>query len=147
MCLNNAMKDSRNIPKAQFMPLISVVMPTYNQIEYLKKSIQSVIDQSYKNWEIIVVDNESTDGTYAYLKSVENKSIKIYSIKNYGVIAASRNLGIKHSCGDLIAFLDSDDIWYQHKLQKVVDYYEYYEIYENVENRFIGICFYFCGLW
>ena len=70
------MKDSRNIPKAQFMPLISVVMPTYNQIEYLKKSIQSVIDQSYKNWEIIVVDNESTDGTYAYLKSVENKSIK-----------------------------------------------------------------------
>ncbi len=94
----------------------SVIIPTYNMLFFLKKAIKSVINQKYKNFEIIIIDNCSNDGTGDYLKSLRNKKIRYFKIKNEGVIGKSRNLGIKKSKGNWIAFLDADDQWTSNKL-------------------------------
>ena len=101
-------------------PLISIVIPTYNHAHYLGLALQSVIDQTYTNWEIIVIDNHSTDITESTVLSLANPKIKLLKIHNDGVIGASRNLGLKEAKGDWIAFLDSDDSWYPGKLDSVV---------------------------
>ena len=72
--------------------------------------------QKYKNWEILVIDNYSKDNTKKLVQSYKNKNIKFFKIKNYGVIAKSRNFGISKSKGNFIAFLDSDDVWMKKKL-------------------------------
>ena len=89
----------------------SVIIPTYNMLKFLKIAIKSVTKQRYKNFEIIIVDNFSSDGTDKYVKSLKNKKIKFYKIKNHGVIGKSRNIGIKKSKGEWVAFLDADDEW------------------------------------
>ena len=102
--------------------LISVVIPTYNRSEELKRALRSVLSQTYKNFEVIVVDNHSSDGTDAMLKDLNDQRIRLLKINNNGVIAASRNLGINASRGGWIAFLDSDDWWYSNKLEQVIRY-------------------------
>jgi glycosyltransferase involved in cell wall biosynthesis len=102
-------------------PYISVVIPTYNHAHFLKNAIQSVLDQKYENWEALVVDNHSDDNTDEVVLGFDDKRIKLLKTHNYGVIAKSRNLGIKKSKGDWIAFLDSDDCWYPTKLKTVID--------------------------
>jgi glycosyltransferase involved in cell wall biosynthesis len=102
-------------------PLISVVIPTYNHAHFLGHALQSVIDQTYMNWEVIIIDNHSSDNTESVVLSFDNPKIKLLKIHNNGVIAASRNLGVNKAKGDWIAFLDSDDFWYQSKLEAVVN--------------------------
>jgi len=97
-------------------PLISIVMPTYNQANYLAEAINSVIHQTYKNWELIIVDNFSNDETPNIVKTFSDKRIIYHKFRNQGIISASRNIAIKFSKGDLVAFLDSDDVWYPNKL-------------------------------
>ncbi|MCG9900337.1 MAG: glycosyltransferase [Hydrotalea sp.] len=80
--------------------------------------IDSVLAQSYSNWEMIIVDNHSDDDTDQIIKKYHDKRIKTIKINNGGVIAASRNRGIQESKGEWIAFLDSDDVWFQHKLER-----------------------------
>jgi len=104
------------------LDLVSVVIPTYNRCEELKKSLGSVLSQTYKNFEVVVIDNNSTDGTDYMLESFNDQRIRLLKINNNGVIAASRNLGIKVSKGKWIAFLDSDDWWHPNKLEKVMRY-------------------------
>ncbi len=99
--------------------LFSVVIPTYNHANFLKIALQSVIDQDYESWEAIVVDNNSSDNTKEVIDSFEDSRIRVVSINNNGIIAASRNIGIKESNGDWIAFLDSDDNWYTQKLSTI----------------------------
>ena len=94
----------------------SVVIPTFNMESFLRKSIKSVLNQSYKNFEIIVIDNFSKDNTKKLIKNFKNKKIKFFQIKNGGVIGKSRNLGIKKSKGNWIAFLDADDLWLKNRL-------------------------------
>ena len=96
--------------------LISVIIPTFNRLEELSQAIKSVKSQDYKNYEIIIVDNNSIDGTEDFIKKINQKNIKYFKIKNEGNIAKSRNLGIKNSSGELLAFLDSDDTWLPKKL-------------------------------
>lgn len=96
---------------------MSVVIPTFNQANLLRKALHSVVDQTYKNWEIIVVDNYSTDNTIEVMNEFQNKKIKLLQIHNHGVIAVSRNKGIKASKGEWIAFLDSDDLWSKNKIE------------------------------
>ncbi|MDB4008038.1 glycosyltransferase [Amylibacter sp.] len=98
-------------------PLVSVVIPTYNHAWCLGRAIQSVIDQTYKNWEIIIVDNNSTDNTSEIILNFTKEHITHLKIKNNGIIAKSRNKGIKSSRGEWIAFLDSDDWWEPYKLE------------------------------
>jgi len=96
---------------------ISVVIPTYNRKKYIKRAIDSVIRQSYKPFEIIVIDDGSTDGTYELIKqSYSSSQISLEKQINNGVSSA-RNKGVKLAKGDWIAFLDSDDEWFENKLE------------------------------
>ena len=97
--------------------LVSIVIPTYNHCNFLGRALQGLLDQSYSNWEAIIVDNHSQDSTNEVIKSFDDARIRSIKINNNGVIAASRNLGIKESKGSWIAFLDSDDWWKSDKLQ------------------------------
>ena len=97
----------------------SVVIPTYNQSHLLSKSINSVISQTYKNFEIIVIDNYSTDNTEAIVNGFKNINIKYFKYKNNGHISKSRNFGILKSVGSWISFLDSDDYWVNNKLEHI----------------------------
>jgi glycosyltransferase involved in cell wall biosynthesis len=97
-------------------PLVSVVIPNFNQGRYLRRALQSVLDQTYTNWEVIIIDNHSTDNTNEVLGSFIDSRITLLKIHNDGVIAASRNAGIMAAKGMWIAFLDSDDYWYPDKL-------------------------------
>jgi glycosyltransferase involved in cell wall biosynthesis len=98
-------------------PLISVVIPTYNHARYLGRALQSVLDQTYINWEAIVIDNHSTDHTDEVMANFKDPRITYLKIHNNGVIAASRNAGIRAAKGRWIAFLDSDDWWKPSKLE------------------------------
>ena len=102
-------------------PLISVVMPTYNHGQFIKESMVSVLDQAYKNFELIIVDNYSRDDTEKIVKSFNEHRISYYKFSNKGIIAASRNFGISKSAGEYIAFIDSDDIWYPSKLEAQIN--------------------------
>lgn len=97
--------------------LVSVVIPTYNHAHFLGPALRSVLDQTYPHWEAIVVDNHSDDDTDAVVEAMADARIRLLKIHNKGVIAASRNVGIREAKGDWIAFLDSDDLWYPAKLQ------------------------------
>ena len=102
--------------------LISIILPTFNHAKFLKKAIESVINQSYINWELIIIDNNSTDDTFEIVNSYSDRRIIYSKINNNGVIAASRNHGIRLSNGSWIAFLDSDDWWNNNKLSRSVEY-------------------------
>jgi glycosyltransferase involved in cell wall biosynthesis len=102
----------------QISPLVSVVIPTFNHGHYLGRALQSVINQSYTNWEAIVIDNHSTDNTDEVIFGFSDKRISYLKFQNNGVIGASRNAGIKVAKGEWIAFLDSDDWWHPDKLKE-----------------------------
>ena len=97
----------------------TVVIPTYNQADYLQGALTSVLNQTFENFEIIVVDNYSQDHTLEVINRVADNRIRLISFNNDGVIAASRNIGINESSGTYIAFLDSDDLWLPTKLSTI----------------------------
>lgn len=101
--------------------LISIIIPSYNHGRFIGEAINSVLRQTYNNWEIIIVDNNSNDNTDQVLAKYNDIRIKVYKINNNGIIAKSRNLGIKLSKGRWVAFLDSDDWWTDDKLEIVVN--------------------------
>lgn len=102
---------------------VSVIIPTYNRKNTLKRAIDSVLNQTYKNFEIIIVDDCSTDGTLEYITelygALENL-IYIRNDKNLGP-SASRNVGALHASGTYLAFQDSDDEWLPHKLERQME--------------------------
>lgn len=98
--------------------LISVVMPNYNYGQFIEESICSVLNQTYKNLELIIIDNYSDDNTDEIISKISDNRMKVYKFNNNGVIAASRNFGISKCSGDIVAFIDSDDIWLPNKLEK-----------------------------
>ena len=100
--------------KNYFNPLISVIIPTYNRARYVTRAIDSALAQTYKNYEIIVVNDGSTDNTREVLEPYFTKINYVYQ-DNQGVSSA-RNTGIQHATGEWIAFLDSDDEWLPEKL-------------------------------
>jgi glycosyltransferase involved in cell wall biosynthesis len=103
--------------KSQLLPLVSVVIPTYNQAHYLSDALRSVFSQTFTDWEIIIIDNYSTDNTKDIVEKFNRDRIHYIKFQNNGSIAASRNLGIRIAKGKWIAFLDSDDCWYRGKLE------------------------------
>jgi glycosyltransferase involved in cell wall biosynthesis len=98
-------------------PLVSVIIPTYNSENYIVETITSVINQSYPNLEIIVIDDGSTDNTKNILLAYVDK-IKYFKIPHSGLPAVARNAGIELAKGNYLAFLDSDDIWLSEKISK-----------------------------
>ncbi|EGW38474.1 glycosyltransferase family 2 protein [Desulfosporosinus sp. OT] len=102
---------------------VSVIMPAYNAEKYIEKAINSVLNQSYDQFELIVIDDGSEDNTAEIIKAMVIKDKRVHFFrneKNRGV-SASRNLGIAQSIGDWIAFLDSDDMWRSEKLEKQIN--------------------------
>ena len=105
------------------MPLISVVTPCYNSSAYIAQTIESVLSQSYTDWEMIIVDDHSTDQSAAIVKSYSDKDDRIVLLstdRNTGSPAIPRNIGIENSKGKYIALLDADDIWYPNKLAEQI---------------------------
>ncbi|AUB65106.1 glycosyl transferase [Bacillus thuringiensis] len=100
-------------------PYVSVITPSYNSIRFIGETISSVQNQSYENWEMIIVDDGSTDQSAAKIKEmIEGDSrIRLLSLKENVGAAKARNLAIQEARGRYIAFLDSDDIWLPHKLK------------------------------
>ena len=102
-------------------PLVSVIIPTYNREKILLRAIESIKKQTYTNWEIIIIDDNSTDNTEEIIKNEINKNIRYYKNNENLGGAASRNIGAQYAKGDFFAFLDSDDEWYEFKLKIQVD--------------------------
>ena len=104
-------------------PLVSIIINCLNGEKYLDYAIQSVLKQSYKNWEIIFFDNNSTDKSLSILKRYKDKRIKYFKLKKTQTLYKARNLAIKKSKGKLISFLDVDDWWKKDKLKKQVAHF------------------------
>ena len=99
-------------------PLISVVIPSFNHAKWIGAAIDSVILQTYKNFELLIIDNNSTDFTDDILANYSDIRIRVVKVENLGSIAFSRNRALDLARGEWIAFLDSDDIWDEDKLEK-----------------------------
>jgi len=98
-------------------PTVSVVMTCYNYEKYVGRSIESVLAQTYEDYELIIINDGSTDNSDSIIKSyIQDKRI-YYVIQNNAGQAKAKNVGIKHSCGKYIAFLDADDLWEKEKLE------------------------------
>ncbi len=114
--------------------LVSVVIPAYNVENYISQSIRSVLDQTFNNWELIVIDDGSKDRTGDVCAQF-SKHIKYYRQVNSGV-AAARNKGVELARGDLIALLDADDYWYPNKLEKQIELFKRYPDLDLVTSNY-----------
>lgn len=101
-------------------PLVSVITPAYNAERFLAGTIESVQQQTYTNWEMVIVDDQSTDRTWEIAKTYadQDSRIRIYRLEKNSGAAVARNTAMKHAKGRYIAFLDSDDQWFPEKLEK-----------------------------
>ena len=106
-------------------PRVSVIMPLYNKEPYVRKAIMSVLAQSFENWELIVVDDGSTDGGAAIAEQIFDERCALLAQENQGVSAA-RNKGVEAAKGELLAFLDADDWWDKDFLKEMVAFAEDY---------------------
>lgn len=97
------------------MPLVSVVIPVYNSEQTLRETIESVLQQTHTNLEVIVINDGSQDSTLEILDRIDDTRLKVFSFQNAG-LAASRNRGIQKAAGDYISFIDADDLWTPNKL-------------------------------
>ena len=104
--------------------LVSIVMNCHNGEKYLSEAIESVIKQSYTNWELIFWDNYSTDKSSIILKSYNDSRIKYFKSTNFTNLGEARQLAFEKCNGEYVAFLDTDDIWYNEKLEKQLRYFE-----------------------
>lgn len=116
-------------------------MPTYNCGHFIKRAIDAVLSQSYSNWELIIIDNSSTDNTEQIIQDYDEARIKYKKVNNNGVIAYSRNKGIEISQGKWIAFLDADDWWSSDKLRFSVEALQngndfvYHDLYKKFQKK------------
>lgn len=114
--------DKANVPMSlDDLPLISIIIPCYNVETYIEKTISSVLNQTYENFEAIIVDDGSSDNTVKIIESFSDKRIKLFCQSNRGS-AAARNRGLEVASGDYISFLDADDLLVKHKVERQVQY-------------------------
>ena len=98
--------------------LVSIIMPAYNAEKYILNAINSILSQTYQNWELIVVDDCSTDQTTSVLSNLKDKRIRLFKNERNCGAAISRNRALREARGKWIAFLDSDDMWHPEKLER-----------------------------
>lgn len=127
--------------------LVSIIMPTHNSSQYVVDAINSVLCQTYKNWELLITDDASSDDTVSLIKEKfgQDQRIKVFSLATNSGAAIARNNSIEKAQGDFIAFLDSDDMWEPNKLELQVSfmvnekcffsYANYKVLYENGETK------------
>ena len=128
--------------------LVSIIMPSYNTAPYIKETVRSVLCQTYTNWELIIVDDCSTDNTDEVVTEIKDERIRyIKNEKNRGA-AISRNRALREAQGKWIAFLDSDDVWCPEKLERQIafmkenGYHFSYTAYEEMDeaSKLTGVC-------
>lgn len=131
--------------------MVSIVMPSYNTGRFISESIQSIIDQTYENWELLIVDDHSEDDTAEKVKRFSDSRIKYYEAKKNRGAAACRNKALQEVQGRWIAFLDSDDLWYPDKLRRQIDFMVdrniafSYTAYEKIDEESRGLNVYVSG--
>ena len=118
--------------------LVSVIINTHNDAEYLNKSIKSVLDQNYKNLELIIWDNASTDNTKEIVNNFKDKRLKYFYSENFDSLYAARNKALKISAGNYITFLDSDDIFTQNSLRSRIETLNKSNLLACYSNLFIS---------
>jgi glycosyltransferase involved in cell wall biosynthesis len=114
-------------------PLVSVVVLTYNRARLLPETVHAILAQSYRNLELIIVDNLSSDSTPDYVAGLTDSRVRCYRNPNHGVLAVNRNFGIRQARGKYIAFCDDDDVWLPTKLERQVS------VLENSSR--VALCF------
>ena len=103
---------------ADTFPKISIIMPTYNRAAYIGETIESIRNQTYLNWELIIVDDGSDDNTEEVIEKIKDNRIQFYKAGRIGIASKIKNIGLEKVTGELIAFMDSDDLWAPTKLEK-----------------------------
>jgi len=122
------------------MHLISIITPCYNAANTIRDTIESVLAQTYNNWEMLIIDDCSTDNSSSIIQSysIQDSRIKYFKTKEpSGSPSAPRNIGIDNAAGDYIAFLDADDIWFPNKLEDQLTYLISHKckfVYSNYEK-------------
>jgi len=109
-------------------PLVSILMNCYNGEKYLREALDSVLMQTYQNWEVIFWDNQSTDGSADILKSYDDPRLRYFSAPKHTLLYEARNYAIEKSRGEFVAFLDVDDWWLPEKLEKQVPLFDNPEV-------------------
>lgn len=104
--------------------LVSIIIPTYNRGNIIRETITSVLNQTYQNFQVFIIDDGSTDNTKSVIQSFDDKRIKYVFQNHSGLPASGRNTGLKQINGDYIAFLDSDDLWFPRKLEIQINLFE-----------------------
>ena len=100
--------------------MISIIIPAYNAADYLAQTIESVLNQTYSDFELILIDDGSTDRTREIIKDYQCKDARIkYFYKENGGVSSARNLGLQKATGDFVSFLDSDDLWDRRFLESI----------------------------
>lgn len=105
-------------------PVVSIIVPAFNAAAYIHETVDSVLKQDFTDWELIIVDDHSTDGTWRILNdyAMADIRIKVHRFdENFGRPAGPRNFGVSHSRAPWVAFLDADDIWHPEKLKRQLD--------------------------
>ena len=115
--------------------LVSVIMPSYNTAKFIGETIESVLKQSYENWELLIVDDCSTDNTDAVVASFSDPRIKYFKNEKNSGAAVSRNWALREAKGEWIAFLDSDDVWNAEKLEKQIAFMKKNKYYFTCTGR------------
>ena len=95
------------------MPKVSIIMPTFNRSWIIGRAIKSVLEQSFKDFELIIINDGSTDDTEIALKQFTDERISIIKLEVNGGLSHARNSGLKKATGELVAYLDSDNVWYK----------------------------------
>jgi len=108
------------MPDQNHNPKVSIILPTYNRAGLIMETIESIRHQTYSNWELIIVDDGSDDGTEKIIAQIKDNKIQFYKAGRIGIAGKIKNIGIEMSNGELIAFIDSDDLWAKTKLEKQV---------------------------
>ena len=121
--------------------LVSIIMPSYNTASFISKTIESVLNQTYKNWELLIVDDCSTDDTDEIVSKYNDKRIVYLKNEKNSGAAISRNRALRNAKGKWIAFLDSDDLWHPTKLEKQIKFMKKnghffsYTSYEEIDEN------------
>lgn len=102
--------------------MVSIITPSYNSSSFVRDTVNSVLAQTYENWEMIIVDDCSKDNSIEIIKSFSDSRIKLIELKKNGGAAEARNVALRRAKGKYIAFLDSDDLWMPHKLQNQLEF-------------------------
>ena len=128
--------------------LISIITPVYNSEKYIDDTIKSVLEQTHKNWEMLIVDDCSSDNTEQIIKQFQDSRIKYFKLKENSGAAIARNKALELASGIFIAFLDADDMWKPKKLEKQLNFmleknyaftFTAYEIIRKNSNKIVSV--------